>query len=249
MINFLIALAAGALAAVLIHASHVFGSSWAIGIAPGTLVTAGIYVVLARRIATQVQKLAEQAQGALQGVRTEKDRVPALDKAIKIFESAMPLSRWQFFIGREIDANVGILKYMKRDYGNAKPHLEKALSRNWMAKTYLGCIEFQGKNEAAMKEAFEAAVTGAGKKEAIAWATYAWCLESLKQHDAAISVAARATTENPSEEKLKKLQNQLQNNKRLKMNSFEPMWWQFALEKPPMEMTQPRVRFQRGRRF
>jgi tetratricopeptide (TPR) repeat protein len=249
MINLLIALAAGALAAVLIHASHVFGSSWAIGIAPGTLVTAGVYVLLARRVATKVQKLAEQAQAALQGVRTEKDRIPSLDKAIKIFESARSFSRWQFFIGSEISANIGILQYMKRDYGNAKPHLEKALSRNWMAKTYLGCIEFQAKDDGAMKTAFEAAVTGAGKKEGLAWAAYAWCLENLKQHDAAIAVASRATTENPADEKLKRLQNQLQNNKRLKMNGFEPMWWQFALEKPPNEMTQPRVRFQRGRRF
>lgn len=248
MINFLIALAAGALVAVLIHLSHVFGSSWAIGIAPATLVVAGVYILLARRVATQVQKIAEQAQGILQGVRAEKDRIPALDKAIKIFESAMVFSRWQFFIGSEIEANIGILQYMKRDYENAKPHLEKALSRNWMAKAYLGCIHFQAKDEAAMKDAFEKAVTS-GKKEALAWAAYAWCLDNSKKHDEAIAVAGRAVNENPSDEKLKKLQNQLQNNKRLKMNAFEPMWWQFALEKPPMEMTQPRVRFQRGRRF
>ena len=70
----------------------------------------------------------------------------------------------------------------------------------------------------------------------------------LKQHDAAIAVAGRAVTENPSDEKLKKLQNQLQNGKRLKMNAFEPAWWQFGLEKPPMEMPQQRVRFMNRRR-
>ena len=137
---------------------------------------------------------------------------------------------------------------MKRDFAAAKPHLAQASSRNWTAKAYLGCIHFQAKDEAAMKTAFEDAVTGGGKKDAMAWATYAWCLENSKQHDAAIAVAGRAVTENPSDEKLKKLQNQLQNGKRLKMNAFEPAWWQFGLEKPPMEMPQQRVRFMNRRR-
>ena len=38
----------------------------------------------------------------------------------------------------------------------------------------------------------------------------------------------------------------LQNDKKLKMKPYEPMWWQFGLESPPMAMgNQRRVQFQR----
>jgi hypothetical protein len=60
---------------------------------------------------------------------------------------------------------------------------------------------------------------------------------------------ARAVEQNPNDERQKSGLSALQNDTRLKMKPFEPMWWQFGLEKPPMEMMgQPRVRFQRGRR-
>ena len=244
MINLILSIVAGALVTVLLHA--IFGFGWIACVLPGSLVMVAVYLLLARRIATQVQAIAEQAQVVLQGIRSEKERGAALDKAITIFQSALRLANWQFFIGSEIRANVGMLQYMKGDYAAAKPHLAGAISRNWMAKSYLGCIHYMGKEPEPMKSAFEDAVTGGGKKEPLAWAAYCWCLENTKQHDAAVAVASRAVAENPSDEKLKKLQNQLQNGKRLKMDPFTPNWWQFGLEQPATAM--PQVRFQRYRR-
>jgi hypothetical protein len=143
-----------------------------------------------------------------------------------------------------------MLLYMKKDFAAAKPHLEQAFSRNWMAWAMLGCLRFMEKNESEMAAAFEKSVGSGGKKESLAWATYAWCLWKLDKKDQALSVLSRATAENPSDEKLKKNLMALQNGKKMKMSAYEPMWFQFQLEKPSMEaMGQPRVRFQRGRRY
>jgi hypothetical protein len=51
---------------------------------------------------------------------------------------------------------------------------------------------------------------------------------------------------NPSDDKLKAAQTTLQNDKRLRMRAFEPLWWQFGLEQPPAQFSGGRrVQFQR----
>ena len=57
---------------------------------------------------------------------------------------------------------------------------------------------------------------------------------------------ARTVEANPSEEKLKGGLTALQNDKKLKMKPYEPMWWQFGLENPPLQQMGGRqVRFER----
>src|SRR5436305_1465776 len=68
------------------------------------------------------------------------------------------------------------------------------------------------------------------------WAVYAWCLSQSKNKDEALKVMGRAVEANPSDEKLKAGLTALQNDKRLKMKAYEPMWWQFGLEAPPQLM-------------
>jgi tetratricopeptide (TPR) repeat protein len=249
MYNLAISMLAGLVIAVLVH---LLGFPWLAGILPGILVMVGLYVVLARRIANKFQVLAEQAQNVIQGqaIRTEKDRLGALDKSIKILEQGFQYEKWQHFIGPEVHANVGMLHYLKKDFDAAKPHLEKSSNRNWMAKTMLGCLYFQSKQYDPMKVAFEDSVQHGGKKESMAWAVYGWCLWKIDKGDEALALLGRAVTENPSDEKLKKLQAALQNDRRLKMNLYEPMWWQFGLEKPPVEMVASPFgsRYPRGRR-
>ena len=86
----------------------------------------------------------------------------------------------------------------------------------------------------------------AGKKEGLVWAVYAWCLQQTKERDKAIGVLGRAVAANPSDEKLKAALTALQNDKRMKMKPWEPMWWQFNLESPPQDFGGGRrVQFQR----
>jgi len=127
----------------------------------------------------------------------------------------------------------------------AQQHFAKASPRNYMAKAMQGALYYQRKDYSNMEAAFEQAVK-TGKKEAIVWAAYAWCLIQIKEREKALKVMARAVETNPTEEKLKAGLNALQNEKRLKMKPYEPLWWQFGLEQPPLQMTtNRRVQFQR----
>jgi tetratricopeptide (TPR) repeat protein len=227
MYNLLIALAvAAALFGIVLAAGF---SPWA-AIIPAIL---GMFIanfLLARRIGKKVQELAVQAQKEIQAQR--------LDKGIKLLEEGFKYDKWQFLVAAELHSNIGMLLYFKKDFAQARPHLEKASPRGpagARAKAMLGCLHYMDKDEKAMKAAFEVAVRG-GKKEAIVWAIYAWCLDKLGKRDDAIKVLSRAVEANPSDERLKASMVSLQNEKKLKMKAYAPEWYQYHLEKPPMDL-------------
>ncbi|RKG50126.1 tetratricopeptide repeat protein [Corallococcus sp. AB011P] len=232
MYNLLISLAIGLAVGVLVKFAG--GFSWWAGIVPGVIVFFATYIVLARRVSTRVQALMTTVQNDLQGQpANQKEAQGRVDRAVKTLEQGLVWDKWQFLIGPEIHAQIGMLKYMVKDLDGAKPHLEKASGRNYMAKAMAGALHFRRNDVPAMKTSFEAAVKS-GKKESIVWAVYAWCLLQLKDKDSAQRVLARGVELNPSDEKLKGSLAQLQNDKRLKMKPYEPLWWQFGLEAPPM---------------
>lgn len=235
MINLLIALGAGVAVVALVKA---LGFSLIAGIIPGTIVFLAVFVVLGRRSFTQLQAVIASVQGELSGMTAnKKDQQVRGEKAIKMLEAALPLGRWQFLLEGEIYGQIGMIKHLFKDSDGALAAFKKASQRNYFAKAMQGAIYFQKKDFAAMKEAFEAAVKH-GNKEGLMWAAYAWCLVQNKQTDDAIKVLARAVEANPSDEKLKKALTALQNDKRLKMAPWEPMWWQLGLEQPTMQQPQ-----------
>ncbi len=231
MYNLLIAIAAGVVVALLVT---LFGFSIWAGLIPGVIAFMGTYLLLARRVASRITALSTVAQKELSTAPANKrEQQVKVDKAIKTLEEGLKYEKWQFLVASEIHAQIGMIKYMIKDLDGAEQHLAKANPRNFMAKAMQGALFFQKKDFTRMKQAFDAAVK-TGKKESIVWAVYAWCLLQLKEKDAAQAVIARGVEANPSDEKLKGALVSLQNDKRLKMRPWEPMWWQFGLEAPPM---------------
>jgi len=242
MYNLLIAFAAGVVVTVAIRLA---GLSWLAGIVPGVLVFVGAYVLLAKRIADKLKALVAGAQKELQSISSPRDKDAKVAKAVKTLEQGLQYDRWQIMVAPQVHGQIGILHYMMKDYAAAEPHLVQASSRDAMSQAMLGALRFQRKQYGPMTEAFEKAVK-AGKKEGLVWAVYAWCLQQSKERDKAMAVLARAVAANPSDEKLKAAQTALQNDKRLKMKPWEPMWWQFNLESPPQDFGGGRrVQFQR----
>jgi len=245
MYNLLISFATGVLVAVMVQFAGF--PIWA-GIIPGTLLFIGAYVLLARRIALKVQALVTSAQKELSSSPTSvRDRDQKVAKAVRLLEEGLVYDRWQFLIASELHSQIGMIKYMVKDLEGALPHLSKANPRNGMALALLGALYFQKKDYAKSVQNFEVAVR-ASKKEGIIWAAYAWCLLQQKEKDKALKVMARAVEANPSDEKLKAGLTALQNDKKLKMKPYEPMWWQFGLETPPPMMPPGggrRVQFER----
>jgi len=234
MYNLLIALGVG-LAITLGVKLTGLGPLWA-GIIPGTIALVATYFLLAQRVGKELQKLMLAVQKELQGQPTsQKDAQARIERAIKMLEGGLVYEKQQFLVGPEVHAQIGMLKYMSKDLDGAQRHFAKASGRNYMAKAMEGALHFQKKDFAAMKKAFEAAVTS-GKKESIVWAVYAWCLLQNKEKEAALKVLGRGAEANPSDEKLKNSLSAIQNDKRLKMKPYEPLWWQFGLETPPPQM-------------
>lgn len=241
MINLLLALAGGAAVTVLFK---VLGFSLGPSLLPGILVLAGLYVVLGRRSFMQLQKLLQQVQAELSSMSpNKKEQQVKADKAIKLLESGLPLGRWQFLLEGEVHGQIGMIKYLFKDYEGAMASFLKTGPRNYFARAMQGAILFQKKDFPGMEKSFEDAVKH-GKKEGLMWAAYAWCLLQNKESDKALKVLARGVEANPSDEKLKTALTAVQNDKRLKMKAWEPMWWQLGLEQPTM----PQPQFFQGRR-
>ncbi len=235
MINLLIALAAGVAVVVLVKA---LGFSLIAGIIPGTVVFLAVLVVLGRRSFMQLQAVVGAVQAELSSMTANKKEQQAkADKAIKMLEAAIPLGKWQFLLEAEVYGQIGMIKHLFKDFEGALAAFSKASQRNYFAKAMQGAIYFQKKDFSAMQASFEAAVKH-GNKESLMWAAYAWCLIQNKKDDEALRVLSRGVEQNPSDEKLKKALSALQNDKRLKMSPWEPMWWQLGLESPPMPQAQ-----------
>ena len=242
MYNLLIAFAAGVVVTVAVRLA---GLPLLAGIIPGVLVFIGVYILLARRIAEKLKALVNTAQKELQTISSQRDRDAKVAKAVKTLEQGLQYDRWQIMVASQVHGQIGILHYMMKDYAAAEPHLAQASKRDGMSQAMRGALYYQRKDYPKMTEAFERAVKAA-KKESVIWAAYGWCLQQSKERDKAIGVLGRAVAANPSDEKLKSALTALQNDKRMKMKAWEPMWWQFNLETPPPDMGGGRrVQFQR----
>ena len=234
MLNLLIAIAVGLALALGIHFGA--GFPWVAGIVPGVVALLGTFIFLGRRTSLKIQAIVGEAQKELQTpAANPRDQKVRVDKAFKTLETALPYGQWQFLVGGEIWAQIAMIKYMVKDLEGAEAAFAKSNPRNFMALALQAALHFQKKQFDPMKAKFEAAVK-AGKKEAVVWAAYAWCLLQLKEKDEALKVMGRAVEANPSDDKLKAGLTALQNDKKLKMKAYEPIWWQFGLEAPPQLM-------------
>lgn len=235
MINLLISAGAGLAVAILVK---LFGFSILAGIIPGTIVFLAVLVVLGRRSFVQLQAVVQAVQAELSSMTpNKKEQLAKAEKAIKMLEAALPLGKWQFMVESEIYGQIGMIKHLFKDYDGALAAFQKSSQRNYFAKAMQASIYFQKKDFTAMQRSFEDAVKH-GNKESLMWAAYAWCLLQNKKDEEALKVISRGVEQNPSDEKLKKALTALQNDKRLKMSPWEPMWWQLGLEAPPMQQPQ-----------
>jgi tetratricopeptide (TPR) repeat protein len=226
VINLLLSLAAGIAGFLLFYLA---GIAHAVGsIFPGAVAMVGVFIWLARRSGKQLEATMAVAQKEMAA------RKP--DRAVAALEGAFQIARWQFGVAASLHANIGILLYVQKKFDEAEPHLRKSgatLLKLWQAQAMLGAILFRKKQYAEMEKVFDGALRG-NKKETLLFAVYAWCENQRGEKKKAIEILQNGLTESPSDEKLKTLLGRAQNDKRLKLDGWGEMWWQFWLETPPM---------------
>jgi len=183
---------------------------------------AGSFYLLSRRTSKQLTVLMEGVQRDMQAGRA--------DKAVKSLQAAYPLGKWQFFVSAQIEAQIGSILYLKRDFAQAFDHLKKGFSRHWVAMAMLAICYMKRNKPEQMKAAFEKCVA-ATKNESLPWALYAYCLEKVGQRSKAIEILEKGIKKGAADDTLLANLGALQEGKKMKMKGYGDLWYQFHLEK------------------
>jgi tetratricopeptide (TPR) repeat protein len=244
MYNLILSLVAGAAVVLAIALGTSFG--WVAAVIPGLVVAMAVYVWIAYRIRKRLDAVNEAVQRELQARRVEK--------AIQALQGGFTLAPWQFLVGSQLHASIGMLRYLADDLEGALPELEaglpsgglgRLLYRDWMSRAILAAARYRRRDLAGATALLEEAVK-VGAKEGLAWSVYAWILEKEGRHEEAIRVLGRGAAASPKDEKLKESLQALQNGKKLRLwKLYAEQWYQFRLEPPRMELDPAAARSRR----
>lgn len=181
----------------------------------------GLFVLLSRITMKKVMAIIETAGKDLQGQRFEK--------AVRELKDALKYGKWQIYVNGQINSQIGMIYYMKRDFSNAFPYLEKSFFKNWAAMGMLAICYMKRQKKDKMIATFEKAVMGS-PKESLLWNLYAYCLNECGDTTKAKEALEKGLKKLPGDAPLKENLENLQQGKKLKMRSFGDMWFQFHLE-------------------
>lgn len=213
-----------------------------LGIPFGLVVGVGAFLFLSRRVQSKLEAVMTAMQKDVQANK--------LDKAIETLKKGYAFSNQQLFIKSQINSQIGMLYYLKKDHDAALPYLQKGFLRHFVAQGMLACIYYKRKDFDKMNQVMEATVK-ANRKESIVYGLYAYLLYQTKQPEQAMSTLREGLKRIPNDQRLSSNLTLLQNNKRMKMKVYGEMWVQFMLERPPriQQELPPHLRMKRRAMF
>lgn len=181
----------------------------------------GCFVLISRFVMKKVMEVMEGVTKDLQAQRVEK--------AISTLKGALQYGKWQMYVTGQINSQIGTIYFMKRDFSNAFPWLEKGFFKNWVAMGMLGVTYMKRQKKDKMISTFEKTVQWSSK-ESLLWALYAYCLNESGDTGKAKDTLERGIKKLPSDENLKENLELLNQGKKMKMKDYGDMWLQFHLE-------------------
>lgn len=221
MLSLLISLAIGALFGVgLSFTTSLHPAVYALS---GSIVFMVIYFLLMRKIMKKVAESVEVSQRDLMANRPEK----AVAQILAVKKKYSP---WQFYIRKQMDAQIGMIYYMRRDFTKAFDYLKTGFVRHWIAMGMLGVVYMKRNKTAEMIKTFDKALA-VTRKEPLLWNLYAYCLDHVGKREDAIKVMNKGLKKVGANEDLQNNLELLQNNKKMKMQVYGDAWYQFHLEK------------------
>jgi tetratricopeptide (TPR) repeat protein len=236
MYNLLISFFLSTTTAVLLHT--LAGLDLWIATLVSVLVFMGAYFLLTRYFMKKVGELMESAQRDIQAGR--------VDKAIKTLQEGYRFGKWQIYVKSNIDAQIGTMLYLKRDFNEAFDYLQKGFVRHWVAMGMLGICYMKRNKPAKMIETFDKA-TAANKKEPRLWNLYAFCLDYVGEKQKAIAVMEKGLQKTKDDPQLKANLELLKEGKKMRMLDYGDIWYQFHLEKQGTLVKQ-QTKLMQGRR-
>lgn len=188
----------------------------------GLVVFSLSFFLVSRYISKKLMAILEQAGRDLQAQRFEK--------AIREMKEALKYGPWQLYVGEQINSQIGMAYYIRRDFSNAFPYLEKSFFKNWIAMGMLAISYMKRQKRADMEKTFDKAVQWTSK-ESLLWNLYAYCLaEECGEKSKAIAVLEKGLKKMPGDSTIVENLENLQAGRKMKMRSFGDPWYQFHLE-------------------
>jgi tetratricopeptide (TPR) repeat protein len=221
MYNLLISAAASI--AVLLILLFVLKLAWWGSLIVAFIVFGLVFVLFSRITMKKVMASIETAGKDLQA------QPPRFEKAIRELKDALQYSKWQLYVDGQINSQIGMIYYMKRDFSNAFPYLEKSFFKNWAATGMLAVSYMKRQKKDKMISTFEKAVQWNGK-ESMLWSLYAYCMNESGESIKAKEIIAKGLKKNPGDEKLKDNLECLEKGKKMNMRAYGDVWFQFHLE-------------------
>ncbi len=220
MLSLLISLAAGVVVTIPLLFAPFHG---AFAVIIGTVVFAGVYAIVLRQVMQKINVAVEVAQKDLAANRVEK--------AVRVIEDVQKkFSPWQFYVKQQMNSQIGSIHYLRRDFSKAFEYLEQGFARHWVGMAMLAICYMKRTQNSKMIDAFEKAVT-VTRKEPLLWSLYAFCLEKIGERDKAIKVMERGLKKLKGDERMEENLKLLQDGKKMKMQPYGDLWFQFHLEK------------------
>jgi predicted Zn-dependent protease len=205
--------------------------AWWIALLTATVIMCAVFYLISRIIMKKIEAIMSGAMKDLQTQRvtSREMQIQLVDRAIKEMQTALQYEKWQIYVGGQVNASIGMLYYIKRDFNAAFPYLEKGFFKNWVTMGMLGVYYLKKNKKEKMKETFEKAVLGS-PKESLLWALYAYCFCETGDINKAKEILAKGLKKLPGNEDLKMNLALLNDGKKMKMSGYGEMWYQFHLE-------------------
>ncbi|MCA9506825.1 MAG: hypothetical protein KC505_00205 [Myxococcales bacterium] len=192
------------------------------------------------------RSLGKKLEHAMKGLQADLMKGQS-DKAIITLKNIQSrYGHWQFFLKSTIDGQIGSIYYMKGQFQIAKPFLERAFVRHWVAKAMLALVYYREKKMDKVNEGFRD-TTKHVKKAGLLWSLWAYCVWRNGDIQKAISILNQGKNYlGDKDPHLAQNLLSLQNDKKMKMKAYGEQWYQFQLEFSPAQTQarQGRVRFQ-----
>ncbi|MCB1045258.1 MAG: hypothetical protein KDC35_20120 [Acidobacteria bacterium] len=202
----------------------------AISIPLGLLVGLALFVWLGRKTQEKLETIMAVVQKDIQAQK--------IDRAIEALKGGMRFKHQHIFVEAQLNSQIGMLYYIKKDHESALPYLKKGFLKHYIGACMQACIYYKRKDYAQMKSTMQDAVK-ANSKESIVYALFAYLLQQIKEPEEAIAIMQKGLKKIPDDEKLTANLILLQNQKKMKMKAYGELWLQFMLERPPRVMQGP----------
>ena len=169
------------------------------------------------------------------------------DAAINKLEAVQKkYAYWQFFIDKQMNSQIGMVYYLRRDFSKAYGYLEKGFVRHWVAMAMLAIIQMKRNQPKNMIATFDKAVSGT-RKEPLLWTLYAFCLDKIGDRNKAVTIMEKGLKKIKKDELMTSNLEALKAGKKMKMQGYGDQWSQFQLEKQG-SMIRKQTKAMQGRR-